>query len=285
MRRASILLTLAMVAGLFGLVGSPATAGHDPAHITGTAGEVVDPDATGSNFVGFLRYVGDPAPAGYSHTYQWDNPFIMTDPSSGPVTFTGTLDFSERADDNSVSMIGLIDKDVLESGNTGWGSGAYVYVNNRTDGSVRIGPTDGNDGGEFVQKFHIIPAAIADAGPIGVTVTVDGDADPATCADLADVATADGCITVDLDGFTPLTDSYGSITGTGGPAEEFSNGAIPGWDVFPKDAGLTGFDLTISPADADPQNKDQCKNGGWESFGFSNQGECIKFVNTGRDSR
>jgi len=34
-----------------------------------------------------------------------------------------------------------------------------------------------------------------------------------------------------------------------------------------------------------PEVKDDCKNGGWESFGFSNQGQCIRFVNTGQDSR
>jgi hypothetical protein len=28
-----------------------------------------------------------------------------------------------------------------------------------------------------------------------------------------------------------------------------------------------------------PTNKDQCKNGGWASFGFRNQGQCIAWVN------
>jgi YVTN family beta-propeller protein len=28
-----------------------------------------------------------------------------------------------------------------------------------------------------------------------------------------------------------------------------------------------------------PLDKDQCKNAGWQTFGFSNQGQCIKFVN------
>lgn len=31
-----------------------------------------------------------------------------------------------------------------------------------------------------------------------------------------------------------------------------------------------------------PTSKDQCKNGGWFNFGFKNQGDCIKFVNTGK---
>lgn len=35
----------------------------------------------------------------------------------------------------------------------------------------------------------------------------------------------------------------------------------------------------------EPQVKDDCKDGGWEAYGFKNQGQCIKFVNTGMDSR
>jgi hypothetical protein len=35
----------------------------------------------------------------------------------------------------------------------------------------------------------------------------------------------------------------------------------------------------------DPTSMDQCKKGGWEDFGFKNQGQCIRFVNTGKDSR
>ncbi|HEX5798217.1 MAG TPA: right-handed parallel beta-helix repeat-containing protein [Candidatus Saccharimonadales bacterium] len=34
-----------------------------------------------------------------------------------------------------------------------------------------------------------------------------------------------------------------------------------------------------------PLNKDECKKGGYETFGFRNQGQCIRFVNTGQDSR
>jgi len=34
-----------------------------------------------------------------------------------------------------------------------------------------------------------------------------------------------------------------------------------------------------------PETKDDCKNGGWATYGFRNQGQCIRFVNTGQDSR
>ena len=34
-----------------------------------------------------------------------------------------------------------------------------------------------------------------------------------------------------------------------------------------------------------PTSTDDCKDGRWQAYGFRNQGLCIQFVNTGRDSR
>ncbi len=34
-----------------------------------------------------------------------------------------------------------------------------------------------------------------------------------------------------------------------------------------------------------PTNKEACKSGGWKNYGFRNQGQCIRYVNTGKDSR
>lgn len=34
-----------------------------------------------------------------------------------------------------------------------------------------------------------------------------------------------------------------------------------------------------------PYTKEECKNGGWEIFGFKNQGQCVRFIETGEDSR
>lgn len=42
------------------------------------------------------------------------------------------------------------------------------------------------------------------------------------------------------------------------------------------------FDWTTFDVPPGPQSKEECMNGGWESFGFPNQGQCIKFVNTGK---
>ena len=35
-------------------------------------------------------------------------------------------------------------------------------------------------------------------------------------------------------------------------------------------------------AQGQPETKDDCKKGGWMQFGFKNQGQCIRFVNTGQ---
>lgn len=35
----------------------------------------------------------------------------------------------------------------------------------------------------------------------------------------------------------------------------------------------------------EPTDKNQCKKGEWEDYGFKNQGQCIRHVNTGQDSR
>lgn len=35
----------------------------------------------------------------------------------------------------------------------------------------------------------------------------------------------------------------------------------------------------------DPTTRDDCKDGGWRQYGFANQGQCVAFVETGRDLR
>ncbi|MEX2531083.1 MAG: hypothetical protein WD960_09955 [Gemmatimonadota bacterium] len=45
------------------------------------------------------------------------------------------------------------------------------------------------------------------------------------------------------------------------------------------------FDWTTFYVATSPENRDQCKDGVWEDLGFRNQGQCIRFVETGRDSR
>ena len=52
------------------------------------------------------------------------------------------------------------------------------------------------------------------------------------------------------------------------------------WHV---DDGISGANVTwnvaCGPAPTLPTSMADCKEGGWEAYGFKNQGECIKFLN------
>lgn len=45
------------------------------------------------------------------------------------------------------------------------------------------------------------------------------------------------------------------------------------------------FESPEPPAPLDPVTQDDCKKGKWADFGFRNQGQCIRFVENGGDSR
>jgi hypothetical protein len=47
----------------------------------------------------------------------------------------------------------------------------------------------------------------------------------------------------------------------------------------------TNIDGMVYTYDSNPAVADDCRDGGWADFGFRNQGQCIRFVNTGQDSR
>jgi hypothetical protein len=53
----------------------------------------------------------------------------------------------------------------------------------------------------------------------------------------------------------------------GSPIDQFGLGEIE----------VDGTNVVLVPTD-----KNQCKHGGWNNFGFKNQGQCIQFVNTGK---
>jgi hypothetical protein len=68
----------------------------------------------------------------------------------------------------------------------------------------------------------------------------------------------------------------------------FSWNAETGLD-FAVDLTYIGTEPPPDPPDPpdpqDPQDKQDCMDGGWEAFGFRNQGQCIRYVVTGKDGR
>tara|TARA_Y100000588_G_scaffold373068_1_gene446423 strand:+ start:974 stop:1855 length:882 start_codon:yes stop_codon:yes gene_type:complete len=88
-----------------------------------------------------------------------------------------------------------------------------------------------------------------------------------------------------------------SIVGVTGASQTFSLSAIAsvldgtnGHIFFGNSAeGTTFSDLVVSTPEpeppTDPETKADCKKGGWQDYGFRNQGQCVRFVQTGKDSR
>jgi hypothetical protein len=58
-----------------------------------------------------------------------------------------------------------------------------------------------------------------------------------------------------------------------------------GWFDYQTFSTLAFDDSRLNSGPPAPADKDQCKNGGWQQFSnpaFTNQGDCIQFVNTGK---
>lgn len=102
-------------------------------------------------------------------------------------------------------------------------------------------------------------------------------------------ANEDGVLEVTME----IVDSEGTVLGTwllSDPSDII--GATVGGNRYGWFVG-TRFDFDALAIDNsfigniinNPTTKDDCKKGGWQQYGFSNQGRCIQFVNTGKDSR
>jgi hypothetical protein len=238
--RALFVVILAVVAA-FLMVGTAYAA--PPVEISGHVGEIVDRKAKDHDA---LRYVGKPAPRGFSHDYQWARPFITTpSPDDTPIMLDGILSLRDRVPETT-AMIGLVDRAALKAGSAKRQVGAFIYVFTNAVGDVRIGLTDGNEGGgELVQRSVRIAAADV-PDEVEVTFTVDGTANPQACAShAADLATADGCMTLQVG--DDIVDSYGTVAAAGFDAE-FAKGAVPGWEVVPERKSGVHYDLRIAPA-------------------------------------
>src|SRR3546814_3162208 len=147
------LATLAIAGLTFGVVADAGAAGTS-ATITGSVGENV---STTDGYDGrHLRYVGDPAPAGYADFYQHGEHVLTTSPEDGPVTMAGTLDVSGMSSNGQVAVIGLHDADALKAGDRGDKAEVGIYVNHRLKAGVTptrfAGPT-------------VVPAAAGSARP------------------------------------------------------------------------------------------------------------------------
>jgi len=83
----------------------------------------------------------------------------------------------------------------------------------------------------------------------------------------------------------PLWNGFGGATFA---ADINAYGAANGFDFVvagPEDPNQFVNWHELEVEGCSPEAKDECKQGGYAAFGFRNQGQCIRYVNTGQDSR
>jgi hypothetical protein len=111
-----------------------------------------------------------------------------------------------------------------------------------------------------------------------------------------DIVTTDGLFCLGCNNVTPTINGDGTATYTftaatiaaGGNQVPVPTGTITAADVLIDVQGtadlsnITVNGMTEVPLVGPPTSKDQCKNGGWQTFNnpsFKNQGQCVSYVN------
>ena len=140
-------------------------------------------------------------------------------PNEIPITFTGTVN-AEGLQDNGAVLIGLLDKKYVDESSSGYMGGAYAYFG-RIGNNLRVGPTDGNFGGEIVQVFKTFTDYFSSPMDIYFTMVLHANS-----------------ISITVNGDV-YTDSYGEIKAQNSKVayawDEFEHGAYVGIDSWPYD--------------------------------------------------
>ena len=162
-------------------------------------------------------------------------------------------------------------------------------------GSIETRPSGINPAGQIVGEYRDVPGG----NTHGFLREPDGTFVSFACPG----ATAGTGATA----INPVGQIVGNCLGPGGPQRGFVRDRDGTMTLFDFPGSLTTSATAINPAGqivgtyADtssvfhgflrsrqgaPTTKDECKNGGWETFefprAFKNQGDCIQFVNTGK---
>lgn len=163
-------------------------------------------------------------------------------------------------------------------------------------------------------KYYFVPPKTCTAGSPRIQISIDsdsdGDHDFNAFGYIGHLPFGGGCVTGAWD-FNDMTDNVGrwdvsqgggGMTLTWDQMELFLAAAHPNYQILSGSLVEDGYPgkgyydlLTIGDCTLDgsgnlavgpPTGADQCKNGGWQTFNaprtFSNQGDCIQFVNTGK---
>jgi hypothetical protein len=166
-----------------------------------------------------------------------------------------------------------------------------ALVNNMAPGSDGITMLTKDDGGTF-DVSSIDLGEVDPESPAPVAVPFTGTrADGSTVTTTFTTDGAAGFETFTFDGFTDLVSlswaqqspfhQFDNIT-LDPPIGDSGTGETPN-DPPPDDPPPD--DPPSADLPSGPVSKADCMNGGWRGFDFKNQGQCVRFVETGKDTR
>ena len=210
------------------------------------------------------------------------NPTAQFTPSTNAGDAPLPVDFDATA---SNDLDGTIVSYAWDFGDGNTGSGATTSHTYATPGEYVVTLTVTDNHGRTGQAAETISVTRPQAAPTAAASATPGTG-PAPL-----VVTLDGTGSSDSDGTIV---SYEWDLGDGntatGPTVSHVYGT-PGTYVatltVTDDDGLTAQSqvaIQVNPV-PQPQSDNDCKKNGWQAYGFSNQGQCIRYVNTGKDSR
>jgi hypothetical protein len=153
------------------------------------------------------------------------------------------------------------------------------------DGVTLNDPGDTDAGPNNLQNFPVLTSALVSPGGLVVRGTIDTPSPQTVVLEFF-------ANSVPVPGGDPSGYGEGAVfLGTAAPAPDGSFTAVlpsvaPGTLISATATDAAGNTSEFAQDSAAkpllPTSKDQCKNGGWQSFGvFKNQGDCVSFVATG----
>jgi hypothetical protein len=162
------------------------------------------------------------------------------------------------------------------------GMGAAIGLPGVSSAQVPAGDSVTGSGTSSIPGCNGPVQVDAHSGPSGENPTGQVDcgtlfSGPVTCLNVnGNVA----LLTVQSSAFGPVGVRIRDLP-TGDTLEGFPGDGCPTPLSFYTDLQFSG-DLVVVDGRALPTSKDECKQGGWQSFGvFKNQGDCVSFVATG----
>lgn len=162
---------------------------------------------------------------------------------------------------------------VVGQGRTG-PAGSFSYIG--FDIEARSGPSGEGPSGHVALEFALagFPPGVLE-GPVSC-LSVSGN-DAVVGFDLGPLSTISGILVEVEDNGPPGSDPPDTLNPS--PVDDPSSCTPPGLPSPPFE--VVEGDVTVTDAPPAPTRKNDCEKGGYERFGFKNQGQCVAFVQRG----